>query len=290
MIKPYDKKLHDNEFIDEHSIVPRAKKYLEAGLNLALIGYPGCAKTTLVAHLAGGSEKMVTAMGGQLNSRDLAGRRVLIDGTSVWQPGFAQTAASGDGRYLFIDEGDQIMPDCWPTVASLLDSRRQLVIPELAMKINAGPNFRVIISYNPASAGFDAIPRSARDRFVFIEVPRLSAIAERQLIINRYGITSDEANYLVRYASVTREAVKQEDGASTRQIEAAAAAVSNGVAPRLAAQDAILNPICASNPSLRSAISNALLADGLEFTEAIRSVPKPTQRRSKVRSDRELLR
>lgn len=276
--------LEQKEFIDETDILKTIESCFQSkDLHPMLVGPPGVGKSTIASIVAGGHSNLVTVCAAGLTQRDLIGRFMVENGETIWRPGFLTRAMTErDGLVLFLDEVDKFALDAFTLLMPLLDGRRKVFSTDLSAEIHAGPKFRVIAAYNPSDNGFDLMPRAFRDRWVYIEVPKLSKELEAKLLLDRYAISALQADYLIKFAEVTR-AIAGQDGATTRQLEAASLATSYGVSIQQAARIAILNPICASNPALKKAIEQAIFAQGLELVEEVKNIAKPPKRQAQSR-------
>ncbi len=273
-----------NSFIDLQGVVPRARRYYESGLHFCLVGPAGIGKTTLVHELAGGVENVRTIIGGDMHVADLLGGLRLDDNHTVWKDGPVIEAAE-NGLTLYADELTGFNEDCLRILHSLLDFRRRIMVAGNNREVAVHPNFRFVASCNLATTGIDPLTREFRDRLIYIHVDRLDTATETKLLCDRYAISSDDAEYLIRFAGVTRKA-DQSNGASTRQLEAAAMAISRGVPRFFAAADCILSSIAGSSTSQRESLLNMVKAEGLELNEEWMS--KPVQDSVVVTDDEEV--
>jgi len=262
------------DFIDEHGVVDRCRAYLASGSAICLIGPPGGGKTTLLESLARSANKsLFTVIGSDLTPADLLGSHRLRDGQTRFVPGLL-TRAMISGDYMYIDEVSGLHDDCFRVLFSLLDHRGEITIPAVNRRVPAHPEFRIFFSYNPPKGGHDPLPRAMRDRLTMIRIEPLSVGIERKLLVDRYGISGEAADYLMKFVELTRE-VDPLLGASTRQLEQAARAVLAGVDPKLAARDCILTPMVGSNDLLRKTFESALLASRLEVDLRTQYEPEP---------------
>jgi len=253
----------NTEFIDLQGIVPRARHYFAAGINFCLVGPAGIGKTTLVHELAGGVDNIRTIIGGEMHVADLLGGLRLINSETVWLDGPVAEAAE-KGLTLYADELTGFNEDCLRVLHSLLDFRRRIFVAANNREVAVHPDFRFVASCNLSATGIDPLTREFRDRLVYIHMNRLDSCTEAKLLCDRYDISVEDAEYLIQFAAVTRKA-DQNGGASTRQLESAALAVSRGVARFHAAADCILSSIAGSSTSQRDSLLNMVKAEGLEL-------------------------
>lgn len=259
------------DFIDHYEVVPRIQRYFDEGLNICLVGAPGIGKTTLVNQLAGGKENVRTAIGSQMLPSDLLGRLTLQNDTTVWKKGLLVEAVE-IGKVFYADELPFFSDECLRIFHSVLDHRKEVFVTANSQAIEAHPNFRFIASCNLSPTGVDPLTREFRDRLVYVYMNRLDPQTEAKLLIDRYGISVEDADWLASFAKATRNA-DPKNGASTRQLESAARAIRTGVHRFHAATDCILSSIVGNSISQRDTLLNAIRAEGLDFDD---SWSKPT--------------
>jgi MoxR-like ATPase len=253
------------DFIDYYDIVPRIKRYFELGLNICLVGPPGIGKNVLVHQLAGGKQNVRTAIGSQMIPGDLLGRMTLQDDSTVWKEGLL-VEAGRLGLTFHANELTGFSEDCLRTMHPILDFQREILVTANSQVVKLHPNFRFIASCNLSPTGIDPLTREFRDRLVYVYMNRLDAETEAKLLIDRHGISAKDADWLIAFAKATRNA-DPKNGASTRQLEAAARAIHSGVNRFDAAADCILSSIVGNSISQRDTLLNAIRAEGLDFDD-----------------------
>ncbi len=205
------------DFIDIEDIVPTVRTYFENDMNLCLIGYPGIGKTTLFEQLAGGPENLRTVIGSRMHLSDLVGPMTLKADQSVWQDGHLVEAMKR-GLTFYADELSGFDDDCVRSIHAVMDHRRELYVAGNSETVKAHPSFRLICSDNYSSSGIPSHTRQFRDRLIHVYMNRLDRDTEMKLLIDRYCIDVEDAEWLMMFASATRR-VDTEGGASTRQLE-----------------------------------------------------------------------
>ena len=147
-----------------------------------------------------------------------------------------------------------------------MDHRRTLHVNANSETVRAHPDFRFVASANYAASGFDPLPREFRDRLVYVRLTRMDADREAKLLRTRRGVSANDADWLLRFAAVIRNA-EPVDGASTRQLEAAATAIAAGIDRVAAATHCILGSVAATSRQEHDRLLNAVRAEGLLSVE-----------------------
>ena len=246
-------------FIDSDGILPRVESYLRADQPFILLGNAGIGKTTLLKEIVG--DKLVTAIGSELSPSDLLGRYMLIDGETKWIDGILVSAML-HGKVFYLDELPALAnsPAVITVLHSILDDRREAFLVPCGRTVKAHPDFRFVASANYSASGTDLLSREFRDRFLYVPMRRLTTELEIQLLVGRHTLDEDIAEWLVRYAEVTRN-VDPENGASTRQLINAGKAVIHGVDPDHAAFESMVMPIAGCSRSALQTLVQALRAE-----------------------------
>ncbi len=220
-------------------------------------------KTTIATILAGGQEYLRTVIGSRTEKSELLGGLQLDADRTYWKNGVLVECVK-EGLFFLADEIVGFDNDCLRALHSLLDHRKRVFVTGDGQEIEMHPNFRFLASCNYSNAGMDPLPREFRDRFTYVYIERLSSEMEAKLLMDRYAISDEDAQFLVSYANATRHADPR-NGASTRQLEAAARAVVAGIDRVRAASDCILAPIAGCSLSQREVLLNAVRAEGLDL-------------------------
>jgi MoxR-like ATPase len=104
-----------------------------------------------------------------LTTADLVGRYLLKGDETVWVDG-PLTRAVREGAICYLDEVVEARQDTTVVLHPLADYRRQLPIERLGVTLDAGPEFGLVVSYNP---GYQSVLKdlkaSTRPRMVAIE-------------------------------------------------------------------------------------------------------------------------
>ena len=258
--------------MDPQGIVSRAEIYFNSGMHLCLVGPPGIGKTTLVHQLAGGEDRVRTVIGGQSDKGHLLGGLRQNEDLSIsWMDGPVVEAVQR-GLVLYADELAAFDRDCLLVLHALLDFRKRVFLTSENREIRVHPDFRFIASCNQSPSGYDPLLREFRDRMVYIYVDRIDSASEAELLLERFELATEDVDYLIRFASVLRKADPL-GGASTRQLETAAKAVSLGVPRHVAAVDCVLSSIAGSGLAHRDSLLNMIRAEGLGLDELWHSDP-----------------
>ena len=219
----------------------------EAGLSVMLKGPTGVGKTRLVEAMAYefGRPLIAVACHEDLTAADLTGRYLLKGGDTVWEDG-PLTRAVREGAICYLDEVVEARADTIVVLHPLLDHRRQLVVGRLGEVLEAGPEFMLVVSFNP---GYQSLLKdmkpSTRQRLVSIELGFPPPEVESEVVRAEAGVSIDEARVLVKLAAAIRNLKESSlmEAASTRAIVAAGKLMRQGLSPRQAARAAIVGPL-----------------------------------------------
>ncbi|MCB0992342.1 MAG: CbbQ/NirQ/NorQ/GpvN family protein [Acidimicrobiales bacterium] len=226
----------------------------DARLPVLLKGPTGCGKTRFVEHMAwrlsqrpGAAPIDLTTVAchEDLTATDLVGRYLLSGDQTVWMDG-PLTRAVRAGGICYLDEVVEARKDTTVVIHSLTDHRRILPIDKTAERLEAHPDFLLVISYNP---GYQSIVKdlkpSTRQRFVSLEFDYPPADTEAQIVAGETGVGPQISERLAHIGAKTRNLREHgfEEGVSTRLLVYAAQLIAGGVDPRRACQAALVSAV-----------------------------------------------
>jgi nitric oxide reductase NorQ protein len=232
-----------------------------ARLPVMIKGPTGCGKSRLVEHMAHrlGRELLTVSCNEDMTASDLIGRFLLDANGTRWIDGPLTTAAR-TGAICYLDEVVEARQDTTVVIHALTDHRRTLTLDKTGEKIQAHPDFQLVISYNP---GYQSLTKdlkpSTKQRFVALDLDYPEAALESQIVQGETGIGADRADALVRIAGMAR-ALKGHglvEGVSTRLLVYAAQLMLQGVGAREAARLALAYPIT-DDADVRSSLEHAI--------------------------------
>jgi nitric oxide reductase NorQ protein len=229
----------------------------ENRLPILLKGPTGCGKTRFTEHMAWRTQRPLITVSchDDLTSSDLVGRFLVKGGETVWVDGPLASAVRA-GTLCYLDEVVEARKDTTVVIHPLADDRRVLPIEKLGELLQAGPDFCLVISYNPGyQSVLKDLKQSTRQRFVALEFDYPDAALEQRIVERESGVEPQVARQLVKFAHMTRNLRGSglDEGASTRLLVHAAKLIASGIDPVIA---------CAS------CVSQALTDDG-EMLSAI---------------------
>ncbi|MFM1990849.1 MAG: hypothetical protein RJA99_3806 [Pseudomonadota bacterium] len=241
-----------------------------ARLPVVLRGPTGCGKTRFVEHMAwrlrGAAGRAATApepalvtvaCHEDLTATDLVGRWLLSGDETVWVDG-PLTRAVRAGAICYLDEIVEARRDTTVVVHALTDHRRMLPIEKTGERLDAHPDFMLVVSYNPghAAAG-KALKPSTRQRFVSLDFGYPSAEAEAEIVAHETGVDAATAARLAAIGARLRglDGHGLDDGVGTRLLVSAGKLVARGVDPRLAC-DVAIGRALSDEPDVRRAIAD----------------------------------
>ena len=218
------------------------------GLSILLKGPTGCGKTRFVEAMAHDLERplVTVACHDDLTTADLVGRFLLRGGETAWSDG-PLTRAVRDGSICYLDEIVEARQDTTVVLHPLADHRRLLPIDRLGITLDAGPEFCLVVSYNP---GYQSVLKdlkdSTRQRMVAIELDFPPPdVEEEKIVAHEAGVEEETAAQLVRLGQAIRrlEAAGLREVASTRVLVASGRLIREGLSVRDAARAAIAGPL-----------------------------------------------
>ncbi len=229
---------------DETEIFKAACK---ACLPVMLKGPTGCGKTRFVEHMAYHLKRplITVACHEDLFASDLLGRYLLKNDETVWMDG-PLTQAVRLGAICYLDEIVEARKDTTVVIHPLTDNRRTLNIDKKGEVLQAGPDFMLVISYNP---GYQSIlkdlKQSTRQRFVALEFDYPSMEKEALIVADQGQIDLKLALQLVSLAQKIRNIREQglSEGAGTRLLIYAAQLIQQGIPIPMACRTAICLPL-----------------------------------------------
>lgn len=228
------------------------------GLPLMLKGPTGCGKTRFVEHMAWrlGLPLITVACHEDLSAGDLIGRFLLDAGGTRWRDG-PLTRAVRHGAICYLDELVEARADTTVLIHPLTDARRQLPLAATGELLHAHPDFRLVVSYNPAYHGVHkTLKASTRQRFTALEFGYPDPAREAAIVTHESGVDEVIAKQLVTLAERTRRLAGDvlDEGASTRMLIHAGLLIAEGLAPRAACLQAIAVPL-SDDPEVGQALA-----------------------------------
>jgi nitric oxide reductase NorQ protein len=242
----------------------------DARLPVLLKGPTGCGKTRFVEHMAwriyrGGQRKSIDvplvtiACHEDLTATDMVGRFLLQGDSTVWSDG-PLTRAVREGAICYLDEIVEARKDTTVLIHSLTDHRRLLPIEKTGELLTAHPSFLLVISYNP---GYQSVLKdlkpSTRQRFVSLSFDYPDREREALIIAHESGVAPDMAERLAVIGEKVRNLREHgfEEGVSTRLLVYTGDLVCRGIAPRRAAEIAVVQAV-SDDPTVQQAIADVV--------------------------------
>ncbi len=216
-------------------------------LPLMIKGPTGCGKSRLVEHMAArlGRPLVTVAAHDDTSAVDLLGRYLVRGGDTVWQDG-PVTRAVRQGAILYIDEVAEARPDVVVVLHPLTDHRRQLYLDRRDEVLEAGPEFMLVVSYNPGYQGsLKELKPSTRQRFLGLSLGFPPPAIEEEVLRREGGVDGAAARRLVALAGRLREleTLGLAELPSTRLLVGASKLMAAGMSPRAACRAGIVEPL-----------------------------------------------
>jgi nitric oxide reductase NorQ protein len=212
-------------------------------LPILLKGPTGCGKTRFVRHMAWRLDRPLATVAchDDLSASDLTGRFLVRGGETVWQDGPLTTAVRL-GAIAYLDEVVEARQDTIVVLHPLADDRRVLPLERAGERIEAHPDFQLVVSYNP---GYQTLVKelkpSTRQRFVAIELGFPPPEREAEIIAHEAGVDRATAVRLVAVAERIRPLRDRglSESPSTRLLVHAARLIAAGLDERTACRSAL---------------------------------------------------
>jgi nitric oxide reductase NorQ protein len=225
-------------------------------LPVLLKGPTGCGKSRFVEAMAQklGRPLITVACNDETSAADLVGRWLVRGGDTVWQDGPAPRAVR-QGGVLYLDEIAEAREDVVVLLHPLTDHRRQLFIDRNDEVLRATDDFMVVCSYNPGyRRGLKELKPSTRQRFVSLQFDYPPEGVEVEIVQGETGLDAPRAKRLAAWARKVREqdGLALAETVSTRLLVMAARLMVGGLAPRVACQVTLVQPLTDDLPTARA--------------------------------------
>ena len=242
-----------------------------AQLPVLLKGPTGCGKTRFLEYMSfrlgvrrpdQRAVPLVTvACNEELTASDLVGRYLLTAQGSEWVDG-PLTSAVTQGGICYLDEIVEARKDTIVVLHSLTDHRRLLPIAKLGVVIEASPDFRLVVSYNPRyQSSIKNLKHSTQQRFVAIEFGYPSLDAETEIVRQEAQLDEETAHLLAVAAAKIRNLGQAQliEGPSTRLLIYAGRLIASGIPARRACESAITQSVT-EDPDIADGIREIIRA------------------------------
>lgn len=237
------------------------QKCSKLSLPLLLKGPTGCGKTRFVEAAAEQLkiDLIKVACNEDTSASDLLGRYLIKGGDTVWLDG-PVTQAVRKGCMLYLDEIAEAREDVLVVLHALTDYRREIVLDRNSEVIKAPASFMVLASYNPHyQSKFREMKPSTRQRFVALEFNYPSVEKEIEIVAHESGLYPKSVEPWIKLAHQIRnlKELTLRETVSTRLLIHCCQLVKEGLAPRLAGEVAIIQPL-SDDPDIVAALKELI--------------------------------
>lgn len=207
--------------LEKSQFIPEAKDYkntnhileqvsiaVNKNLPVLLMGETGTGKTSLVRYLAAKTNngyRRVNHNGGTTVD-DIKGRTLVNKAGTYWQDG-TLIQAMRSGHWFLADEINASSADILFLYHSLLDDDGYIVLDEKDGEVvRPHKNFRFFGTMNPALDyhGVKELNKALMSRFVCVKTDFPSPNIEKQILMERTGVSAEVANNMVKLAAEIR--------------------------------------------------------------------------------------
>lgn len=261
----------------------RVEKYFLRRHPTILVGQTGSGKTMTVEYLAakhGLPIELVTGSA-ELTVAELVGRGVRGSKLFPWSD-HALTRAVTLGSIFYLDEVDELSDAVLKTLHPLLDHRRTLVLnAKDGTTIKAHEDFRFIASANPPCR----LPPEFRQRCRIVTYEYLPEEEEISFLMDRVGVSSSDARFLVQIAKLIRERLQGiVDVVSTRLLMTAAEDLLDGDSREDVVIHSILD-VLTDDADARAQTVRMLRSAGFLSLDVLKRFPLPADETNSVSLD-----
>ncbi len=216
-------------------------------LPVLIKGPTGCGKTRFVEYMAErlGRDVHTVACHDDLTAADLVGRHLIGAHGTYWQDG-PLTRAVREGGICYLDEIIEARKDTTVVLHPLADDRRILPLDATGERLEAHPDFLLVVSYNPGYRNLmKGLKPSTRQRFVALAFDYPSAAVETEIVAEEARVDHDTAAQLVNLAGALRRLDQHdlEESASTRLLIHTGRLIGRGVNPLTACETCLAQPL-----------------------------------------------
>ena len=223
------------------------RKAHERRLPLMIKGPTGAGKSRFVEAMAHalGRPLVTIACHEDTSATDLLGRFLVRGGDTVWQDG-PLTRGVRAGAIVYLDEIAEAREDVISVIHPLTDHRRELFIDKIDERLDAPPEFMLVVSFNPGyQRRLKQLKPSLRQRFIAMRFDYPQPEVEAEIVAREARVELSTARRLVELATRVRklEDLGLTETVSTRLLVYAATVIGAGVPPRQACELAIAQPL-----------------------------------------------
>jgi nitric oxide reductase NorQ protein len=196
-----------------------------------------------------------------LSASDLVGRFLVTHDGTEWHDG-PLTRAVREGAICYLDEIVEARQDTVVVLHPLTDHRRLLPIDKTGERIEAAPDFQLVVSYNPGyQRMLKDLKPSTRQRFVALDFDFPPPEREASIVAREGGADPATAQALVRLGGRLRSLHDRglSEVPSTRLLVSAARLIAGGIEPQQACEAAIVSPL-SDDAALREAMRDLVAA------------------------------
>jgi len=218
--------VHDPDFVVDEQLLEELALSIEQGDNVMVVGPTGCGKTHNVKELAALINQPMKRlnMRGDVRSANFEGEMALTTdeaGNNVTE--FSDgplVQAMENGWWLIVDELDAAPPHILFVLQAVLEDDHRLVLDkDGGREVHAHPRFRIIATGNTNGRGDETglytgtnlLNEAFLDRFVVLEQGYLPKRAEIDLVVQKSGISRDDATKMRKVAEKVRFGLKNDE-------------------------------------------------------------------------------
>ncbi len=241
-------------YLPQHNEIELFQCAASNQLPVLLKGPTGCGKTRFVEHMAEQlSRPLYTiACHDDLTAADLVGRHLIGAEGTYWQDG-PLTRAVREGAICYLDEVVEARKDTTVVLHPLSDHRRQLPIERTGERLQAHPDFMLVISYNPGYQNLmKGLKPSTRQRFVAMSFDYPDAEHEIVIVCQESGLEKHTVSTLVALGNDLRRLKDHdlEEAASTRLLIYCALMIKSGTPALQACRACLAQPLTDDSETL----------------------------------------